>query len=286
MKFLVFALLLAACLCESLVTRDFAEELRSSVTWEVADHEENIFRDWTDEEIKRLLGTKKPIRPAQPITDADLVSALPDNFDAREKWGQCIHPVRNQGNCGSCWAFAATNQLADRFCINKKDVILSAQYVIECDKYDDCCDGGELDTSFRFLVETGTVEEKCIPYDKNCGKCREVNCPHYKCKAGSVWTSDNPDKIKQQIYDNGPIEGAFDVYRDFLYYNGGVYYHKTGEMLGGHAIEVLGWGKEAGLDYWLCKNSWGPAWGMQGYFKIKMGDCDIDSNMITCTPAI
>ena len=287
MKFLVFGLLMAVCLCDLLVTRDFTEELKQTVTWQVADYESNIFRFWSTEEIKRMLGARKP----QAVNTASIASteqsdSLPENFDSREKWGACVHEVRNQGNCGSCWAFAATNQLADRFCINKKDVILSPQYVIECDRYDDCCDGGDLDTSFRFLVETGTVEDHCLAYDKNCGRCREVNCPHFKCKEGSVFTSTDNEKTKHEMFSNGPMEAAFDVYRDFLYYNGGVYQHKSGEYLGGHAIEILGWGKEAGLDYWLCKNSWGASWGMNGYFKIKMGDCDIDNNMITCAPLI
>jgi len=286
MRTLIFGLLLVACLCDMLVTRDFAAQLKNSVTWEVTDHENNMFRGWTEAEIKRLLGTRKPFRGYPSVVTADSDLSLPENFDGRTKWKECVHQVRNQGNCGSCWAFAATNHLADRFCIAGKDVILSPQYVISCDKYDDCCDGGELDTSFKFLTEKGTVEDSCMPYTRECGRCNEPNCVHYKCKAGTTWTSTSNEKTKEQIYEHGPVEGAFDVYRDFLYYNGGVYYHKSGEMLGGHAIEVIGWGKEQNMDYWLCKNSWGQSWGMQGYFKIKMGECDIDNNMIACEPLI
>ena len=287
MKSLVFALIVAACLCEPLITRESTEQLKREVTWEVADYEDNIFKMWTVEEIKRMLGTRKAheMVPSQ-VADAEIIHTAPENFDAREKWPKCVHAVRNQGNCGSCWAFAATNQLADRFCIEGKDLILSPQYVIECDKDDDCCDGGYLDSSFKFLEKTGTVEDHCLPYDMNCANCREVNCVHHKCKAGSIWTSDNAAKTKEEIFSHGPIEGAFDVYRDFLSYRSGVYYHKTGELLGGHAISVIGFGKDEGLDYWLCKNSWGGAWGMSGYFKIKMGNCDIDTNMITCAPAL
>ena len=89
---------------------------------------------------------------------------------------------------------------------------------------------------------------------------------------------------KLQIYNYGPVEGAMDVYKDFLIYKRGVYYHQAGELLGGHAIEVIGWGFENDLYYWLCKNSWGNRWGVDGYFKIKMGDCDVDGNMIACSP--
>jgi len=288
MKALVLALIAAVCLCAPLITRESTEELKRLVTWDVVDYEDNIFKGWTTAEVKRMLGTRKHHEKARLImSDSLSIPSAPEAFDAREKWPSCIHPVRNQGNCGSCWAFAATNQLSDRFCINGKDLVLSPQYVIECDKDDDCCDGGYLDSSFNFLMKVGTVEDKCLPYDMNCGRCREVNCVHYKCKSGSIRTYESEnEKVKEEIYNKGPIEGAFDVYRDFLSYRSGVYYHKTGELLGGHAISVLGFGNEGGLKYWLCKNSWGQGWGMSGYFKIKMGDCDIDTNMITCDPQL
>jgi cathepsin B len=92
----------------------------------------------------------------------------------------------------------------------------------------------------------------------------------------------NPDQLRSEIYANGPIEGAFDVYQDFFNYKSGVYQHVSGGLEGGHAIKVLGWGNEGGVDYWLCANSWGPAWGLKGYFKIKVGECGIDSAAYTC----
>ncbi len=287
MRFLIFSILAAACVCKLLVTKSLTDSLRESVKWEVTAYEENPFRSWTEEDVKRILGARHDLRIPRVTMKSQITEALPDNFDAREKWPACIRPVRNQGDCGSCWAFAATNQLTDRLCIHtQRDIILSPQYMIECDKYDGCCNGGNLDSSFRFLEEQGTVEDRCMKYDKNCEKCRETDCPRFKCKAGSVWSSTNVQAVKEQLYSRGPVEGAFDVFQDFLYYKKGVYYHAQGEFLGGHAIEVVGWGVEDGLNYWMCKNSWDVNWGIVGYFKIKMGDCDINNNMITCEPAI
>ena len=94
--------------------------------------------------------------------------------------------------------------------------------------------------------------------------------------------------IKQELYDNGPLEGAFTVYEDFFSYSSGVYYHVSGGVAGGHAIKVIGYGVDSasGLSYWLCSNSWGTGWGMTGFFKIKQGDCGINQQMYGCTPNV
>lgn len=80
------------------------------------------------------------------------------------------------------------------------------------------------------------------------------------------------------------METRFDVYQDFMNYKGGVYQHTSGSKMGGHAIKILGFGKANGLNYWLCANSWGPAWGEQGYFRIAWGEVGIDKTVIGCTP--
>jgi cathepsin B len=69
-------------------------------------------------------------------------------------------------------------------------------------------------------------------------------------------------------------------------YKSGVYQHVSGGVEGGHAIKVLGWGTESGVDYWLCANSWGTGWGESGFFRIKQGDCDINDQIYTCTPDV
>lgn len=78
----------------------------------------------------------------------------------------------------------------------------------------------------------------------------------------------NEKAIMNEIYKNGPVEGAFIVYEDFPTYKSGVYSHHTGSALGGHAIRVLGWGEENGEKYWLCGNSWNTDWGNNGFFKV------------------
>jgi cathepsin B len=106
----------------------------------------------------------------------------------------------------------------------------------------------------------------------------------YQCQKGSIVEATTPEEIKAEIYANGPMETAFQVYEDFMNYESGVYHHVTGALEGGHAIKMLGWGHEDGMDYWLCANSWGTTWGMDGFFKIKWGEGGIDSTVYGCTP--
>lgn len=97
---------------------------------------------------------------------------------------------------------------------------------------------------------------------------------------------DNPDAIKMAVINDGPIETGFTVYADFMTYKSGVYKHTTGKELGGHAVKIIGWGVENGEEYWLVANSWGPTWGIDGYFKIAFGQCGIDADGIAGTPAV
>jgi len=84
-----------------------------------------------------------------------------------------------------------------------------------------------------------------------------------------------------ELSTNGPCEGAFTVYEDFLLYTGGIYKHTSGSVEGGHAIRILGYGVENGTKYWLIANSWNEHWGEKGYFRIVRGvnECGIENTM-------
>jgi hypothetical protein len=96
------------------------------------------------------------------------------------------------------------------------------------------------------------------------------------------------EKIQTEIMTHGPVEAAFTVYNDFLTYKSGVYQHKTGSALGGHAIKIVGWGVESGTPYWLVANSWNEDWGDKGFFKIKRGsnECGIEGQIVAGIPNI
>lgn len=163
---------------------------------------------------------------------------------------------------------------------------------MSCDTSDYGCGGGYLDHAWTYLTNTGAVSDSCDPYQSQSGvspqcftTCQDGSAVHkYKCAAGSVVEATTPDQINAEIYANGPMETGFDVYQDFFSYSTGVYQHVTGGYAGGHAVKMLGWGNEGGVDYWLCANSWNTSWGDKGFFKIKMGDCNVDQALYACTP--
>lgn len=85
--------------------------------------------------------------------------------------------------------------------------------------------------------------------------------------------------IMREVMTNGPVEVTFEAYADFASYKSGVYQHVAGGLLSGHAVRLLGWGKENGVPYWLLANTWGPNWGEKGFFKFLRGrnECGIES---------
>jgi cathepsin B len=252
---------------------------------------------------------------------------IPTEFDSRAQWPQCptIKEVRDQGSCGSCWAFGAVEAMSDRICIanlQKKSVHVSAEDLLSC-----CyscgagCDGGFPGAAWEFWVNSGLVsggnygsKEGCQPYviepcehhstgprpactgiidTPKCVKtCEEgfnatyKGDKHFGRKAYSVQS--RIEQIQTDIMKNGPVEGAFTVYSDFLTYKSGVYQHVSGGELGGHAIRILGWGTENGADYWLVANSWNTDWGDNGFFKILRGkdECGIESDISAGLPKV
>jgi len=129
--------------------------------------------------------------------------AIPEQFDGREHFKQCIHPIRNQMQCGSCWAFAASEVFSDRLCIvsqGKTDLIFSPEDLVKCDATDYACQGGMLNTVWNYLEKEGIVTEECDPYVSGSGQvplcshqCHDSTVAYqkYKCKAGSVVEATN-----------------------------------------------------------------------------------------------
>ena len=284
MKFVIIALLVAFAVAEMHpVNHQIVAEIKEkATTWVPMEPEENPFAYMPIEQIKAMMGTKLTVNEE---TAEDLGFTPNDEFDARKQW-PVLDYIRDQGQCGSCWAFGASEALSDRFFVEKGEkVLLSAQHLVSCDTGNFGCNGGYLNKAWAFM-QKGVMTDACYPYtsgttgqDGKCQKkCTDGSKPTFHHGASYSMTAD-VTKTQQQIQQNGPVEAAFTVYQDFMSYKSGVYQHTTGSMLGGHAIKAMGWGTEGGVDYWLMANSWTTGWGDAGYFKIKRGDCGINSQM-------
>ncbi|KAF8564579.1 hypothetical protein P879_07808 [Paragonimus westermani] len=283
------------------------------------------------EEFKRLLGARHEgpaLRNARRMTISHNVdtNALPESFDAREKWPNCttIGEIRDQSNCGSCWAFGAVEAMSDRLCIHsfgRVNVELSARDLLSCcNECGDGCQGGWPGMAFDYwknvgIVTGGSMEQPsgCQPYPfPSCthrGKGKRPKCPKKiyptptcltECQATYpktyeedkyfASTSYNVRKHEQDImYElltNGPLEVAFRVYEDFGNYKEGIYHHVAGEHKGDHAVRLLGWGVENGTKYWRLANSWNEDWGEKGFFRIVRGknECGIESEAVAGLP--
>jgi len=289
---------------------DYINKLNT--TWKAGKNfDENKLRD-----VKKLCGTflRKDPNPLPPVYHyAESNDDIPESFDARKQWPNCktIGQIRDQGNCGSCWAFGAVEAMSDRICIasqGKINVEISAEDLLSCcGLFQLCgmgCNGGWPSGAWRFFSNTGLVTgglyhgDGCRPYSiASCshhvngtrppceGDSRTPKCVK-QCQSGYTIpynqdkhhgqshysVSSNEDQIQREILKNGPVEGAFTVYDDFPTYRTGVYKRHSYSALGGHAIKILGWGVENNVKYWLVANSWNEEWGDKGFFKILRGE--------------
>jgi cathepsin B len=245
------------------------------------------------------LGTKQ-VKPKETVSTK--LPGLPQNFTIDNKWPGCAGYVRNQADCGSCWAFGAVESISDRFCIAGKNVSLSALDLVTCDNNDNGCFGGMPISAMEFIQRVGVVDEACRPYDIPTCPPEQQPCLHFvdtpscvqSCKNSENYNDaknflsraygvdNDPRSIQSELFAHGSVEGAFTVYEDFVHYKSGVYSHQSGSALGGHAIKIIGWGVENDTPYWMCQNSWTTTWGDGGYFKILRGqdECGIEDGIV------
>lgn len=213
-------------------------------------------------------------------------------FDWRKENPKCFnnYPIKNQGYCGSCFAFAATYVLAKRYCIfGENSIDLSPQDLLECTTGHSKCQGGNLPQTWQNLEYYGVSTEKCKPYYsganppsvKNCQNyCQDwrVSYTKYKAKGSSAVSKFEVAEIKEEIKNSGPVTSSMMTYSDLQTYRGGLYRHRSdGKKPFSHAISIIGWGYDSNqrTEYWIVANSWGSYWGEQGYFKIPFGECEI-----------
>jgi C1A family cysteine protease len=213
-----------------------------------------------------------PRFPAENLAPA----ALPTVLDWRNHNGNWVTSIKNQGSCGSCWAFATTAVLESMVKISKKwsaNIDLSEQMLISCSGAGNCTGGYDYKAA-KYIKDTGIPRESCYPYTVNdapCNPCAGWKSQVVKIKSWNyVPTSINGIETALQ---SGPVTTYMQVWSDFYYYHSGIY-KKTASATtdpnnNGHLVAIVGYNHPN--KYWICKNSWGTDWGENGFFRIQMG---------------
>jgi len=316
----VFIIAVIACLAMTVAAVDFTNPLvhderlityvnRFAKTWTAGKNA--VFEGKTRADAKRMLGFKRPTPemratyPTKPLYAFEAMADLPTNYSSvtQKDFAACqqLHRIRNQAQCGACWAFSTTEMIADRFCIatkTKTNTVLSPQFLLSCDQSDSDCEGGDFGTALAFVQKEGVVTNNCVPFQAQNGS--DLPCPtkcvdgsdfnlRYKVRKPRQFQQNDIKGMQQSILNQGPIVAGFDVYDDFFNYKGGVYVHTAGSYAGGHAVKVVGWGETAaGVPYWIVANSWTVNWGIEGYFWILRGEneCNFETDVWEAAPAI
>jgi hypothetical protein len=284
--YLFFAFLI---LIDNLYANDELNSIRDAIKREGLNWvagETDIFRLPLEERRRYLM--KEPPRvdfESTKVLQIKPLAQYPSRLDYRDYLGyNWMTPVKDQGSCGSCWAFSTIGSLEAIIKLYKSDpymdLDLSEQELISCTVLGSCSYGGSQLFAGYYIKSNGITDEECFPYiaqEGDCNnRCQNPKVREYIKDTGMLGTLSiaREEDIKTGLIKYGPIPTSMEVYSDFYAYKGGVYQRtSSGTYQGWHAIVFVGW--DDSKDAWLCKNSWGENFGENGYFWIKKGDSKI-----------
>jgi len=218
-------------------------------------------------------------------------TSLPSSMDWRNK--NAVTPVKDQGQCGSCWSFSASGAMEGAWSIATGDLIsISEQQLVDCSSGffsygNHGCNGGLMDYAFQYAIDNGMCIESDYPYQAVQNSC-ESSCTKYAEFSSCVDVTPNNQQDLAAAVAQQPVSIAIEAdTKVFQLYKSGVI---TGDACGtklDHGVLIVGYGTESGQDYWLVKNSWSDQWGDGGYVKIGKSDSTNDVGVcgIASTPS-
>jgi cathepsin F len=248
------------------------------------------FADWSVEEFQ----ARNTFKAAPEVLDAAVLPALdtsdlPEAFDWREQGA--VTPVKNQGTCGSCWAFATVAGIEGaNYLATKKLVSLSEQELVDCDKTDQGCNGGLPSNALDYLKKNGLGMET---EDDYAYKGRNHQCSATKADE-KIFVNDwqvvdgkDEDQLAAALVKYGPLAIGINA-TPMQWYRGGIaspFNFLCNPKMLDHGVTIVGFGKEGDKKYWIIKNSWGEHWGEKGYYRVirGKGKCGLNTNVVAVT---
>jgi C1A family cysteine protease len=230
----------------------------------------NKFSDLSREEFKRYYTGLK----AKPADAKRNVVMLPeDNLATSVDWRtkKAVTPVKNQGDCGSCWSFSTTGSLEGLHAIQKGSLLsFSEQQLVDCSgSYgNEGCDGGLMDYAFQYVEKYGIETESDYPYTAEDGTCQYQKSKAVFTNKNYVDVATDNEKQLAAAVNIEPVSVAVEADQPaWQSYTGGIVTANCGTALD-HGVLVVGYGTSGKQDYWIVKNSWGADWGESGYIRI------------------
>jgi C1A family cysteine protease len=224
-------------------------------------------------EKKHRLGLIWKTAAGSKLPDVNMTAAVSPNWDWRSVQGKSwVTPIKDQGGCGSCVAFATVATVESAVEISRSNTKPTPD-LSEADLFfggGASCLGWQFERALDRAKNAGLADEACWPYPDGPGPCADR--ASRITKIASWQTITNP---KDWIATRGPLMTGMEVSSDFFWYEKGVYTPESGDFVGNHAICVIGY--DDTQNCWICKNSWGTGWGDSGFFKIAYGQCGIGS---------
>jgi C1A family cysteine protease len=247
----------------------------------------NKFADWSAEEFSSLLGMKgwvpKNLSHIPDQKPADIVTA-PATFNWCSQ-GKCT-PVKDQGQCGSCWAFATTENIESVYSIKGRGLpVLAPQQIVDCDSGELGCGGGDPSQAYQYVKNQGGLDlEQYYPYRAVQGRCA-FSAAHIGAKiegeANGFGGSEQQMAANLASNNGAPYSILVDA-SSWQFYNGGILTAaKCGRNID-HAVQVVGYDMN---QYWTVRNSWGRGWGESGFIRLQFGQntCAIRTQVLTAT---
>jgi len=222
-----------------------------------------------------------------------------------------VSPVKNQGDCGSCWAFSTTEGVeSGYFLAGNKLPVLAPQQIVDCSTANQGCGGGNLPPALDYVMKCGGMEpETAYPYSGSNGNCKFTKAKVVATLKSWKYATKSANETSMQVfsYARGPLSICVDA-ASWQNYNSGVIKHTCGKSLD-HCVQIVGWGVTTAhstsstgstsgsssssgssstnspspttsttkfeakeLPYWIVRNSWGTSWGLQGYLWVERGN--------------